>query len=240
MSGHSHYHNIAAKKAKTDAAKGKTFPRLSKEITITVKQKGKDPDTNPALRTLIEKAKDSKMPQDNINRAIAKGSGELGADEQYIESSYETVKNGVSIVVKTLSTNNNRVVAKINEIFKRNGVILAKSGSASRNFQKLGIIYVKNASDFNEDALINDVLELGADDIDIQQDFSIVKCRPSMFDAILNCLQKKYDIDRQESSVCLYPIATVDTDDKTCESVNKLIDMLEEFEDVQEVYHNMK
>lgn len=240
MSGHSHYSNIAAKKAKTDAIKGKIFSRLSKEITVVVKQKGKDPDSNPTLRTLIEKAKASKMPQDNIDRAIAKGAGELGADEQYIESSYETVKNGVSIVVKTLSTNSNRTVAKINEIFKRNNVLLAKSGSASRNFEKLGIIYIKKSDIVDEDAILIDMLDFGADDVIVENDFYIVKCKASSYDKTIELVKNKYNVFEEESSICLYPKIFIEIDNEEMKSVQKLLDMLEEYEDVQEIYSNMK
>lgn len=235
MSGHSHYHNIAAQKAKTDTAKGKIFSRLGKEITIVVKSKGKDPNTNPTLRTLIGKAKAAHMPQDNINRAIAKGAGELSSDEQYIESTYETIKSSVSIVVKTLATNNNRVVAKINEIFKRNGVELSKPGSASRNFERLGILYVKST---DEDSLMNDTLEFGADDFEIDENIAVIKCQPNLYDSVLENFKTKYEVDEEESSVCLYPTMKIDVDDKTYESIQKLIDMLEEYEDVQVVYDN--
>ena len=241
MSGHSHFHNIAGQKAKTDAMKGKIFSRFAKEITIVVKQKGKDPNTNPSLRSLISKAKAAQMPMDNIQRAIKKGSGEIESNEVFFEGTFETIKNGVSIVVKTLSTNNNRTVAKINEIFKRNGIELAKQGSASRNFERLGIIYIKvpNDNDF-EDVFLSDALEFGANDAIIDDDIAIVKCNPEAYDDMLEAFKSKniYNIIEEDSGICLYPNVNVKIDDKTNEAINKLIYMLEDFEDVQEIYDN--
>lgn len=241
MSGHSHFHNIAGQKAKTDAIKGKIFSRISKEITMVVKTAGKDPSTNPTLRTLISKAKAAQMPQDNITRAIKKGTGEIADNEVLSEGTFETIKSGVSLVVKTLSSNNNRTVAKINEVFKRNGLELAKQGSASRNFERLGIIYIKAREDASfEDTLLMDTLDCGADDASVQDGIAVVKCSPSSYDSVLENFKSKnaYDIIEEDSGVCLYPNIMIDVDGKTSESIDKLIDMLEELEDVQDVYDN--
>ena len=137
MSGHSHWATIKRAKGAADAKKGKIFSKLGKEITIVVKAKGGNPDNNPTLRTLIAKAKAAQMPNDNIERAIKKGTGELESAEM-VDCQYEGIKNGTAIVVHVLTDNKNRAAAEVGSVFKKNGIELAKPGSASRLFDKLG------------------------------------------------------------------------------------------------------
>ena len=133
MSGHSHWATIKRAKGAADAKKGKIFSKLGKEITIVVKAKGGNPDNNPTLRTLIAKAKAAQMPNDNIDRAIKKGTGELESAEM-VDAQYEGIKNGTAIVVRVLTDNKNRAAAEVSNVFKKNGIELAKPGSASRLF----------------------------------------------------------------------------------------------------------
>ena len=133
MSGHSHWATIKRAKGAADAKKGKIFSKLGKEITIVVKAKGGDPNTNPTLRTLIAKAKAAQMPNDNIDRAIKKGTGELES-AALVDATYEGIKGGIAIVVTVLTDNKNRAAAEVGNVFKKNGTELAKQGSAARLF----------------------------------------------------------------------------------------------------------
>ena len=137
MSGHSHWATIKRAKGAADAKKGKIFSKLGKEITIVVKAKGGDPDNNPTLRTLIAKAKAAQMPNDNIERAIKKGTGELES-AALVDAQYEGIKGGVALVVNVLTDNKNRAAAEVGNVFKKNGIEFAKQGSATRLFDRLG------------------------------------------------------------------------------------------------------
>ena len=144
MSGHSHWATIKRAKGAADAKKGKIFSKLGKEITIVVKAKGGDPDNNPTLRTLIAKAKAAQMPNDNIERAIKKGTGELES-AALVDAQYEGIKGGVALVVNVLTDNKNRAAAEVGNVFKKNGLEFAKQGSASRLFDRLGQVMIPAA-----------------------------------------------------------------------------------------------
>ena len=158
MSGHSHWATIKRAKGAADAKKGKIFSKLGKEITIVVKAKGGDPDNNPTLRTLIAKAKAAQMPNDNIERAIKKGTGELESAEMF-DAQYEGIKGGTAIVVRVLTDNKNRAAAEVQNVFKKNGIELAKPGSASRLFVKLGQVMIPAADGVTEDRVMEVALE---------------------------------------------------------------------------------
>ena len=141
MSGHSHWATIKRAKGAADAKKGKIFSKLGKEITIVVKAKGGNPDNNPTLRTLIAKAKAAQMPNDNIDRAIKKGTGELES-AALVDAQYEGIKGGVAFVVNVLTDNKNRAAAEVGNVFKKNGLEFAKQGSASRLFDRMRQIMI--------------------------------------------------------------------------------------------------
>ena len=164
MSGHSHWATIKRAKGAADAKKGKIFSKLGKEITIVVKAKGGDPNTNPTLRTLIAKAKAAQMPNDNIDRAIKKGTGELES-AALVDATYEGIKGGIAIVVNVLTDNKNRAAAEVGNVFKKNGTEFAKQGSAGRLFDRMGQIMIPAADGVDEDKVTEVALDVGAEDV---------------------------------------------------------------------------
>ena len=228
MSGHSHWATIKRAKGAADAKKGKIFSKLGKEITIVVKAKGGDPDNNPTLRTLIAKAKAAQMPNDNIERAIKKGTGELESAEM-VDAQYEGIKGGTAIVVRVLTDNKNRAAAEVSNVFKKNGIELAKPGSASRLFDKLGQIMIPAADGLTEDKVMEVALEAGAEDVVSE-------------DAVSEAIKAAgIAIDEEDSSIGLVPNMTNPVNDvATAKAINKFVEMLEDLEDTQDVYHNME
>ncbi len=241
MSGHSHWATIKRAKGAADAKKGKIFSKLGKEITIVVKAKGGDPNTNPTLRTLIAKAKAAQMPNDNIDRAIKKGTGELES-AALVDAQYEGIKGGVAIVVTVLTDNKNRAAAEVGNVFKKNGLELAKPGSASRLFDKLGQVMIPAADGLDEDKVMEVALEAGAEDVIAEDGGFAVKCQPADFVAVSEAVKAAgIAIDEENSSVGLVPNMTASVSDvAAAKAINKLVDMLEDLEDTQDVYTNME
>ena len=241
MSGHSHWATIKRAKGAADAKKGKIFSKLGKEITIVVKAKGGDPNTNPTLRTLIAKAKAAQMPNDNIERAIKEGTGELESAEM-VDAQYEGIKGGIAIVVRVLTDNKNRAAAEVSNVFKKNGTELAKPGSASRLFDKLGQIMIPAADGLDEDKVMEVALEAGAEDVVSEDGGFTVKCQPNDFVAVTEAIKAAgIVIDEENSNVGLVPNMTAPVSDvAVAKAMNKFIDMLEDLEDTQDVYTNME
>ncbi len=241
MSGHSHWATIKRAKGAADAKKGKIFSKLGKEITIVVKAKGGDPDNNPTLRTLIAKAKAAQMPNDNIERAIKKGTGELESDA-LVDAQYEAIKGSVAIVVTVLTDNKNRAAAEVSNVFKKNGIELAKPGSASRLFDKLGQVMVPAADGVDEDKVMEVALEAGAEDVVAEDGGFTVKCQPADYVAVTEAIKAAgITIDEENSSIGLVPNMTAPVNDvATAKAVQKVVDMLEDLEDTQDVYTNME
>ena len=184
MSGHSHWATTKHAKAKTDAARGKIFSRIAKEIMLAAKVNG-DPNTNPALRTLVEKGRKANMPKDNIENAIKKGTGELAGAAAFEEITYEGyAAGGVGIIVNVLTDNKNRAAADVGHIFKRNGSDFATRGAVSRNFERKGQILVAKDAKIGEEPVTEDLLmeialEAGADDIKATDDGFEITTAPS-------------------------------------------------------------
>ena len=241
MSGHSHWATIKRAKGAADAKKGKIFSKLGKEITIVVKAKGGDPNTNPTLRTLIAKAKAAQMPNDNIERAIKKGTGELES-AALVDAQYEAIKGSVAIVVTVLTDNKNRAAAEVSNVFKKNGIELAKPGSASRLFDKLGQVIVPAADGLDEDKVMEIALEAGAEDVVAEDGGFTVKCQPADFVAVSEAVKAAgIAIDEENSNVGLVPNMTAPVSDvAVAKAINKFTDMLEDLEDTQDVYTNME
>ena len=241
MSGHSHWATIKRAKGAADAKKGKVFSKLGKEITIVVKAKGGDPNTNPTLRTLIAKAKAAQMPNDNIDRAIKKGTGELES-AALVDAQYEGIKGAVAIVVTVLTDNKNRAAAEVGNVFKKNGIELDKPGSASRLFDKLGQIMVPAADGLDEDKVMEVALEAGAEDVVAEDGGFTVKCQPADFVAVTDAIKAAgIAIDEENSNVGLVPNMTAPVSDvAVAKAINKFVDMLEDLEDTQDVYTNME
>ena len=241
MSGHSHWATIKRAKGAADAKKGKVFSKLGKEITIVVKAKGGDPDNNPTLRTLIAKAKAAQMPNDNIDRAIKKGTGELESAEM-VDITYEGIKSGTAVVVKVLTDNKNRAVAEVSNVFKKNGLELAKPGSASRLFDRMGQIMIPAAEGVDEDTVTMAALDVGAEDVVTEEGGFTVKCQPNDYTAVLEGIKAAgIAVDEENSSVGLVPnMMNPVSDVDTAKAINKFVGMLEDLEDVQDVYTNME
>ena len=242
MSGHSHWATIKRAKGAADAKKGKIFSKLGKEITIVVKAKGGNPDNNPTLRTLIAKAKAAQMPNDNIERAIKKGTGELESAEM-VDAQYEGIKGGTAVVVvRVLTDNKNRAAAEVSNVFKKNGLELAKPGSASRLFDRMGQIMIPAADGVTEDKVMEVALEAGAEDVLAEDGGFTVKCQPNDYTAVLEAIKSGgIAVDEESSSVGLVPnMMNPVSDVATAKAINKFVEMLEDLEDVQDVYTNME
>jgi YebC/PmpR family DNA-binding regulatory protein len=241
MSGHNKWSTIKHKKGAADAKRGKIFSKIAKEMTIIAKTGGGDPTNNPTLRTLIAKAKAVNMPNDNIDRAIKKGTGELAADilEEITYEGY--AQGGVGLVVKVLTDNKNRAAAEIRNIFKKNGSDFAGLGAVSRGFERKGTIMIPAADGLTEDGLMEIVLDAGADDLLAEEGGFTVTAQPATYSAVCAVLEEKgVAIDQENSQVGLVALTLVPvTDVAVAKAVNKFVAALEDHDDVQDVYVNM-
>jgi YebC/PmpR family DNA-binding regulatory protein len=238
MSGHSKWAKIKHAKGAADAKKGKIFSKLAKEIMVLVKQGGSDPTMNAALRNLLQKAKSVNMPNDNIDRAVKKGAGELGA-QTFEEVTYEGyAAGGVGLIVKVLTDNKNRAAAEIRNIFKKNGSDFAAQGAVSRGFERKGQIVVEAAGQ-SEDKIMEIVLNAGADDMTNDGDTFTISVSAQAFSDVCDALQKA-GIQPASAEVGLFPLTLVPVNDvNVARNVNKFVAALEDHDDVQNVYTNM-
>lgn len=241
MSGHSKWATIKHKKGAADAKRGKIFSKIAKEMTIVAKAGGGDPNNNPTLRTLIAKAKSVNMPNDNIDRAIKKGTGELAADALE-EITYEGyAQGGVGLVVKVLTDNKNRAAAEVRNIFKKNGSDFAGLGAVSRGFERKGTIMIPAADGVTEDKVMEVALGAGADDMVTEEGGFTVTCQPNAFAEVSAAVEAAgIKIDQENSQVGLVAHTLVPVSDvAVAKAVNKFVAALEEHDDVQDVYTNM-
>lgn len=240
MSGHSKWATIKRKKAATDSARGRLFTRLIKEITIAARNGGGNPDGNPRLRLAILNAKASNMPADNIKRAIQKGTGELPG-VAYEEITYEGYgPSGAAIIVEVVTDNANRSVSEVRHIFSRNNGNMGQAGSVAWMFQRKGTITVPEAGQktpLTEDDLLSIILEAGADDMQSEGGTFTITTAPQAFEAVKKALEDK-EIVIEAASLQMVPQNTVKVTGKDAENLVKLMDMLEEHDDVQNVYSN--
>lgn len=237
MAGHSKWAQIKHKKAKEDAKRGKIFSKLTRAIIVAAKQGGGNPDTNPQLANAIEKAKQYNLPQENIERAIKKATGELGA-ENYEQIVYEGYgPGGVAIMVEAMTDNRNRTAADIRHIFSKHGGNLSETGSVAWMFEKKGIISFLR-SKIDEDELLSAALEAGAEDMEEDESFVNIITNPKSFGEVKEALEKAgYQYERAE--ITMNPTTTVKIEDReTARKVLRLIEALEDHDDVQEVYSN--
>jgi YebC/PmpR family DNA-binding regulatory protein len=236
MSGHSKWSSIKHKKAAVDAKRGKIFTKLIKEITVSARMGGGDPDANPRLRTAILAAKSENMPKDNIERAIKKGTGELEG-VNYEESIYEGYgPGGAAVLVESLTDNKNRAVAEIRHIFTKNGGSLGESGCVAWMFKKKGYIVVERSA-VEEDHLMEAALEAGAEDIREDADSYEVISAPEDFEAVKEAIEAA-DIPHVTAEITMLPQSTTELAGKEAEQMVRLMEMLEDCEDVQNVYTN--
>ena len=238
MSGHSKWSTIKHAKGIADAKRGQMFTKFIKEISIAARMGGGDPASNPRLRTAILKARASSMPKDNIERAIKKGTGEDGGKD-YEELVYEGYgPGGVAVLVEVLTDNKNRAAADVLNLFDKNGGKLGVSGSVSRMFSRKGTI-AYDAEKASEDVVMETGLDAGAEDIVNEDGVITVTTDPADFDKVLEALQEK-GLESLSAEVAMVPESTTQVDAATAEKVQKLIDKLEENDDVQNVYTNVE
>ncbi|MEI6563622.1 MAG: YebC/PmpR family DNA-binding transcriptional regulator [bacterium] len=238
MSGHSKWKTIQHKKGAADAKRGKIFSKMAKELMVVAKAGGGNPDTNTALRNLIVRCKASSMPNENIDRAIKKGTGELAA-EIMEDITYEGfASGGIGVVVKVLTDNKNRAAAELRHIFSKNGSSLAAPGAVSRGFKRRGQIFV-DAKVIEEDKLMDLVLNAGAEDMSLDGEQYEILTDPNAFQGVLDALDKA-GIKHDDSAIRLVPDTYVSVTDKTvAKAVMKFVETLEDNDDVQDVYTNM-
>jgi YebC/PmpR family DNA-binding regulatory protein len=239
MSGHSKWATIKRKKGATDAARGRLFTRLIKEITIAAKSGGNQ-DGNPRLRLAIQTAKDSNMPADNIKRAIQKGTGELPG-VSYEEITFEGYgPAGVAIIVEVVTDNNNRTVSEMRHVFSRNHGNMGQTGSVAWMFHRKGHIVIPKtgqSAPLTEDDLLNIILEAGADDMQTDEETFTVTTSPHEFDTVKKAIEEK-GIKVESAALQMVPQNTVKVTGKEAEQTLRLMEALEEHEDVQNVYSN--
>ncbi len=238
MSGHSKWSTIKHAKGAADAKRGALFTKLIKEISIAASMGGGDPDSNPRLRAAVVKAKAASMPKDNIERAIKKGTGELsgGTYEELVYEGYAA--GGVAVLVEVLTDNKNRAAANVRNIFNKNGGNLGTSGSVSRMFERKGVIEY-DAEKVSEDEVMEVALEAGADDIVNEDGIITVTTTPDAFAGVADALTGK-NFESLSASVSMVPMAYTSVDAETAKKVQKLIDKLEEDDDVQNVYSTVE
>ncbi|MDR2922610.1 MAG: YebC/PmpR family DNA-binding transcriptional regulator [Treponema sp.] len=237
MSGHSKWATIKHAKGAADAKRGQIFTKLIKEISIAARMGGGSPDSNPRLRTAILKARGANMPKDNIDRAIKKGTGELEG-VNYEELVYEAyAPGGVAIFIEVLTDNKNRAAADIRNILTRAGGQLATSGSVSRLFKRQGVITL-DGEKYTEDAVMEAAIEGGAEDVSTSEGIIEVTSAPEDFESVMNALQTK-NFETMSAEISMVAEAEVTLENEATAKVLKLVDKLEDNEDVQNVYTNI-
>ena len=237
MSGHSKWSTIKRKKGAADAKRGALFGKLSKAITIAAREGGGDPDMNPALGMAVQKAKEGNMPNDNIQRAIDKGTG-AGADATMIERiTYEGyAPGGVAVLVEVLTDNRNRAASDVRYVFSKNGGKLGTTGSVSYLFERKGVILVPKDG-VDEDELMELALEAGAEDVEVSESDYRVVTAPEDFAAVRGSLVEA-GVAFENAEITMQPQNSINLDASTAKQTLRLIDALEENDDVQEVYAN--
>lgn len=238
MSGHSKWASIKHKKGANDAKRGKIFTKIIKEITVAAKQGGGDENANPRLRTAILKAKEANMPKDNIDRAVKKGTGDLDG-VNYVELSYEGYgPGGVAILIDALTDNKNRTAAEVRSQLTKGGGNLGESGCVSYLFKKKGIISF-DSSKYTEDEILEPALDAGAEDISTQGSAIEVITSPEDYETVLDALAKA-GLEKEMSDISMVPDTTVKLDNEKTAKVLKLVERLEDLDDVQSVSTNLE
>ena len=237
MSGHSKWANIKNKKAKTDAVRGRVFTKIGREIAVAAKQ-GSDPSTNSKLADVIAKAKAANMPNDNIMRSIKKAAGELSG-VNYESLTYEGYgPGGSAIIVTTLTDNKNRTVGDVRHAFDKHGGQMGNTGCVSFTFDNKGVIIVERTVEMTEDKMMELAIEAGADDVVTEEDSFVIYTAPNDFSAVRTYLENA-GVTFIEAEVSMIPQNKITLDEANLVKFNKLVDMLEDLDDVQDVYHNV-
>lgn len=237
MSGHSHSANIAVKKAKTDAIKGRIFTKVGREIAVAAKN-NPDPTTNSKLADAIAKAKSVNMPNDNIKRCIAKAAGEL-SNANFEELTYEGYgPAGSAVIVKTLTDNKNRTVDYVRTTMRKHGGSLGNAGCVSFTFTTMGIIAIERTPDLDEDTVMEYALDAGADDVISLDDAFEVHTSVSSFSSVRKYLEDK-GLNFFEAEIKMVPQNKLTLTGDDLAKFNRMVDALEDLDDVQDVYHNV-
>ncbi len=238
MSGHSKWHNIQAKKGKADAQRGAVFTKIGREIAIAVREGGANPESNGKLRDIIAKAKANNMPNDNIQRSIKKASGEL-SNVVYEEITYEGyAPGGVAVIVDTISDNRNRTASDVRHCFAKYGGNLGTTGSVGFMFDERGVLVIEREPGSDEDEMMMIALDAGAEDVKVEDEVYEILTAPNDFSAVRENLEKQ-GYTFLSAEVQKIPQNTVAvTDPDTVLKIQKMLDLLEENDDVQNVFHN--
>ena len=238
MSGHSKWHNIQAKKGKADAQRGAVFTKIGREIAIAVREGGANPESNGKLRDIIAKAKANNMPNDNIQRSIKKASGEL-SNVVYEEITYEGyAPGGVAVIVDCISDNRNRTASDVRHCFAKYGGNLGTTGSVGFMFDERGVLVVEREPGTDEDDMMMMALDAGAEDVKVDEDVFEIYTAPNDFSTVRENLEKA-GMTFLSADVQKIPQNTVAVSDPdTILKIQKMLDLLEENDDVQNVYHN--
>lgn len=236
MSGHSKWHNIQAKKGKADAKRGKIFTKIGKELIMAARN-GSSPDTNAKLRDVIAKAKANNMPQDTITRAIKKGAGEL-AGVNYEEIVYEGyAPGGVAVIVNVVTDNKNRSAGNVRHAYTKYGGNMGSSGCVSFMFQKKGELVIEKTDELDEDEVMMMALDAGAEDFASEDEVFVVTTTPDDFGTVREALESN-GIEFLEADIKMIPDTYTAVDEETAVKIQKMLDALEEDDDVQDVFHN--
>lgn len=238
MSGHSKWHNIQARKGKSDAQRGKIFTKIGREIAVIVKTGGSDPVSNPKLRDVIAKAKQNNMPNDTIERSIKKAAGEMNG-VNYETCTYEGYGiGGSAVIVECLTDNKNRTAGDVRHAFDKHGGSLGSTGCVSYLFQRKGIVEIEKTEKIDSDDLMMTALDLGAKDINEYDDeFEIITEANDHLKVSEGLSNLGYNVINAETT--LVPDSYVDLDEEKLGKFSKMIETLEDLDDVQEVYHNV-
>ena len=238
MSGHSKWHNIQAKKGKADAARGKVFTKLGRELLMAVKHGGPDPVGNSKLKDVISKCKANNMPNDTINNAIKKAAG-AGNSENYEEITYEGYgPNGVAIIVNASTDNKNRTAADVRHVFDKFGGNLGTSGCVSYMFEKKGVIVIEKAEcKLGEDDLMMLALENGAENMEVEDEVYEITSAPEEFSKLSQALEEN-GISFLEADVKMVPNNYISLDENGVRKMELILEKLDELDDVVDVYHN--
>jgi len=238
MSGHSKWHNIQAKKGKADAARGKIFTKIGREILMAVKAGGPEPASNAKLRDVIAKAKANNMPNDTISKAIKKASGE-GETAIYEEVTYEGYgPNGVAVIVNASTDNRNRTVSDVRHAFDKSGGNLGTAGCVSYMFDKKGIIVLERETNaISEEELMLIAIEAGAEDFEVAEDYYEITTAPENFSEVREVLEKNNLVFAQ-AEIQMIPSTYIALDENGAKKMESLVERLEDLDDVIEVFHN--
>ncbi len=238
MSGHSKWSTIKRKKGAVDAKRGKIFSKIGKEISVAARMGGGDPDMNARLRTVLLTARSENMPKDNIERAIKKGTGEIEG-VRYEEIRYECYgAAGVALIIDVLSDNKNRIVAEIRHLVAKYNGSMAENGAVTWNFEQHGIITLEKAG-LDEEEIFEKAIEAGAEDVDTEGGLYELITAPAELHAVASALEGM-GLRPKEAKLTMQPKTTIEVDAKTVKSVLKLMEALEENDDVQNVYSNIE